>query len=81
MLSYIIRRLLLLPVVVLGCILLVYIVMQFMTPYQRVSVFISSPNELKNTDIDELVEDYGLNDPAWQQFGRWIVTIFKGEFG
>jgi len=81
MLSYIIRRLLMLPVVVFGCILLVYIVMQFMTPYQRVSVFISSPNELKNTDIDELVEDYGLNDPAWMQFGRWVATIFRGEFG
>lgn len=81
MLSYIIRRLLLLPVVVLGCILLVYIIMQFMTPYQRVSVFITSPNELKNTDIDELVEDYGLNDPAWKQFGRWVLTVLKGEFG
>jgi len=81
MLSYIIRRLLMLPIVVFGCILLVYIVMQFMTPYQRVSVFISSPNELKNTDIDELVEEYGLNDPAWVQFGRWVATIFKGEFG
>ncbi len=81
MLSYIIRRLLMLPIVVFGCILLVYIVMQFMTPYQRVSVFISSPNELKNTDIDELVEDYGLNDPAWMQFGRWVATIFRGEFG
>lgn len=81
MLSYIIRRLLLLPFVVLGCILLVYLVMQFMTPYQRVSVFISSPNELKNTDIDELVEEYGLNDPAWVQFGRWVATIFRGEFG
>jgi ABC-type dipeptide/oligopeptide/nickel transport system permease component len=81
MLSYIIRRLLMLPIVVFGCILLVYTVMQFMTPYQRVSVFISSPNELKNTNIDELVEDYGLNDPAWQQFARWIATMFRGEFG
>jgi len=81
MLSYIIRRLLMLPIVVFGCILLVYIVMQFMTPYQRVSVYISSPNELKNTNIDDLVEDYGLNDPAWMQFGRWVATIFRGEFG
>jgi len=81
MLSYIIRRLLMLPIVVFGCILLVYIVMQFMTPYQRVSVYISSPNELKNTDIDELVDEYGLNDPAWMQFGRWVATIFRGEFG
>ncbi len=81
MLSYIIRRLLMLPIVVFGCILLVYIVMQFMTPYQRVSVFVRSPNELRNSNIDELVDDYGLNDPAWEQFARWVVTIFKGEFG
>jgi len=81
MLSYIIRRLLLLPIVVFGCILLVYIVMQFMTPYQRVSVYISSPNELRNNPIDELVEDYGLNDPAVIQFGRWVGSLFRGEFG
>ena len=81
MLSYIIRRLLLLPAVVLGCILLVFMVMQLMTPYQRVSVYVKSPQELKNVDIDDLVEQYGLDDPAVVQFGRWITKLFRGDFG
>jgi len=81
MLSYIIRRLLLLPLVVLGCILLVYVLMQFMTPYERVSVFVGSPQELKNTNLNELIRDYGLDDPAPVQFARWLNAIFHGKWG
>jgi len=50
MLAYIIRRLLILPVVVLGCIILVFCVMQLLTPYQRLSVYCTNPAELKNVD-------------------------------
>ncbi len=81
MVSFIIRRLLFLPVVVFGCILLVYVLMQFMTPFQRVSVFVGSPQELKNTSLPELVKDYGLDDPAPVQFVRWLNLIFHGKWG
>lgn len=81
MFSYILRRLLLLPLVILGCIFLVFCVMQLMSPYQRVSVYIQSPQELARMDIDELIEVYGINDPIPVQFGRWFMTLVRGEFG
>ena len=81
MLSFIIRRLLLIPVVVFGCILLVFAVMQLLSPYQRLSLYISSPAELKTADPDELVEAYGLNDPAYKQFAYWFVAMMHGDFG
>jgi len=81
MLTYIIRRLLILPIVVLGCIVLVFSVMQLLTPYQRLSVYCSNPAELKNVDFQILIERYGLNDPIYKQFADWFMEILRGDLG
>lgn len=47
MLTYIARRLLFLPVVLIGVTLLIFLAMSFLTPAQLVSAYIKSPEELK----------------------------------
>jgi len=80
-LSYIIRRLLILPVVVFGCIILIFCVMQLLSPYERLSIYCSNPAELKNVDFDVLIEHYGLDDPVYKQFADWFWKVIRGELG
>ncbi|MBS3765512.1 ABC transporter permease [Candidatus Bipolaricaulota bacterium] len=81
MISYITRRMLVLPFVILGVLLIVFGMIQFLSVNQRLSTYISSPAELKNTDLEVLAEQYGLNDPIWTRFGRWLSDVVQLNFG
>ena len=81
MVAYIVRRLLLLPFVAFGVILLVFATLQLLNPYQRVSVYVSSPKELATVDVGEIIEEFGLDRPAWEQFATWFGRILDGEWG
>lgn len=81
MIAYIIRRLMLLPVVIFGLILMVFGMLSLLDPYQRAAVFVSDVTELKNRDINDLIEEFGLDDPPWIQFGRWFNNVIHGDLG
>ncbi len=81
MLSYIARRLLFLPVVLFGVTLLIFVAMSFLSPYQLVSSYIKSPQELKNQSLDDLVKKYRLDDPAYVKYFRWLGNILRGNLG
>ena len=81
MLNFIVRRLLFLPVVLFGVTLLVFIFMSFLSPYQLVSTYIRSPEELKNQSLDQLVKKYDLDDPIWVKYGKWINNLAHGNLG
>ncbi len=81
MIAYIIRRLFFLPVVIIGVIVLVFALLQLLSPYQRAAIFVSNPAELKSIDIDVLIERYGLDDPPWIQFADWFSRIIHGDWG
>ena len=83
MLTFIIRRLFLIPVVVFGCILLVFATMQLLSPVQRLSLYIDNPNEMKqlSDNLDVLLARYGLDQPIYKQFFSWFRQIIRGELG
>lgn len=81
MLTYITRRLLLLPLVLIGVSILIFVVMSFLSPYELVSTYIKSPEELKNQSLDALVEKYGLNDPWYLRYFRWMGNVLHGDLG
>jgi len=81
MIAYITRRILVLPFVILGILLIIFGMLQLLSTNQRLSTFISSPAELKNTDVEVLKEEYGLNDPIWVRFGRWLDDVVHLRFG
>ena len=49
------------------------------SPERRAAAYISSPQQAK--DIPKIVEKYGLNDPFYIQYGRWIKQIMQGNLG
>jgi ABC-type dipeptide/oligopeptide/nickel transport system permease component len=77
--AYIIRRLLLIIPVVFGVTLLIFGVVQLFSPVERVALYISSPKQLEN--IDQIIEQYGLDRPFWEQYGKWINEVIHGNLG
>ena len=83
MIAYIVRRLLLLPVVIAGVSILIFSLMQLMSPFSRLAVYITDPDQLKQgpEQLQEMVEALGLDDPPWVQYGRWMNELLHGNFG
>jgi peptide/nickel transport system permease protein len=83
LITFILRRLLMLPLVVAGVSILIFSLMMLMSPFSRLAVYITDPSALKQgpQELDEMVEALGLNDPAWVQYGRWMKEILHGNFG
>jgi peptide/nickel transport system permease protein len=79
LLVFIARRLLLLPVVFIGVTLALQLLMQLLTPYQRAAAYVQSEQQMNR--LDEIVVLYGLNDPWYVQYGRWLGQVAKGNLG
>ncbi len=77
--EYIIRRLLLLIPIMLGVVILIFAVLQLIPPEARASLYITDPKQFQQ--IDQVIAMYGLKDPVYIQFGRWLSEIFRGNFG
>ncbi len=79
MLTFIVRRVLFLPVVFLGVTLLIVLLMQLLSPAERAATFITSPAQLQN--IDAIIAKYGLDKPWYSQYWRWIDSAAHGNLG
>ena len=72
MLAYIIRRILILPILVLGVTMLIFLLLSLLTPYERVALYVADVPRRQGA-IDELIEKYGLDDPIPAQYWNWMV--------
>lgn len=78
--SYIGRRILLLIPTVLGAVILIFFLLQFMTPVQRATLYVrTSPQEF--AAIDQIIAKYHLDDPIPVQFYYWMVNLVHGNLG
>jgi peptide/nickel transport system permease protein len=92
MLSYVIRRLTLLPVLLFGVTLLVFFMLQFLSPVERASLYI---RDIPRTDraIEAAIIRYDLDAPLTVQYWNWLVGkrdpttgevhggVLRGDFG
>jgi peptide/nickel transport system permease protein len=72
MLTYIIRRLLILPVVLLGVTVLIFAMLSLLTPYERAALYVTDIPKRQGA-IDKIIEKYGLDDPIPIQYWNWMV--------
>ena len=75
------RRVMMIPVTLLGVTLLVFAMMQLLDPYQLLSAYVSSPAELKGQNIERLITKYGLDQPLPVKYARWLSQVVKGDLG
>lgn len=79
MVPFIIRRLLFLPVVFFGVTVFIVLLMQLLSPYQRAAAYVQSEQQARN--IPAIIEQYGLTDPWYLQYGRWLGQVVQGNLG
>lgn len=76
--KYILKRLLYLIPVIAGVILIVYLILH-MAPGDPAKVALG--DEATAEALEEWRESHGLNDPVLVQYGKYLIGIFKGDFG
>lgn len=77
---FIVRRLLFLPVLLFGVSILIFAMLQLLSPYQRAALYVSDIPK-KEGALDALIEKYGLNDPLPIQYWHWLVGDTDPETG
>ncbi len=89
---YIVRRLLLLPIILIGVTMMVFAMLSFLKPAERAALYV---RELPKNErmMDGIIKRYGLNDPVYVQYWHWMVGrkdaetgqyaggILRGDFG
>jgi len=83
MVAYLVRRILLLPIVLLGVTLLIFLMMQMVSPYKRLALYVND-NALAHTRPDQfpqLLHKYGLDRPVYEQYAKWLNDAIHGRLG
>jgi peptide/nickel transport system permease protein len=72
MTAYIIRRLIQLPITMVGVTLLIFAMLQLLSPVERSALYVQSiPHN--EAAIDGIIAKYGLDDPFYVQYWRWLL--------
>lgn len=83
MTAYIIRRLLLLPLILFGITLIIFGMMQLLGPDKLLAAYVD-PNtfdKLTEEELEALKEKYGLNDPMIVRYAKWLNGVLHGDLG
>ncbi len=72
MAAYIIRRLLVMPVILLGVTLLIFGILQILGPVERSALYV---RDIPRNDaaVEAIIRRYGLDDPFLVQYWHWLV--------
>jgi len=80
--AYIIRRLLLLPVILIGVTFLIFCMFSLLSPMERLATYVNDPSTLKNPQAAErLINKYHLDDPFPLGYIQWVKRISKLDLG
>ena len=84
MLRYILQRLLLIPVLLFLFSVMVFALVQappgdYLTSY--IATLSSSGSSLDQAEIQALEEQFGLDQPVYIQYVRWVQSLLRGKLG
>jgi len=72
MTTYIVRRLLLVPVLLFGVTILIFGMLQFLTPVERSALYVRDIPRNERA-LDGIIKKYGLDKPLYIQYWVWLV--------
>ena len=72
MTTYIIRRLLLVPLLLFGVTILIFGMLQFLTPVERSALYVREIPK-NERQINGIILKYGLDKPIYVQYWRWLT--------
>ena len=92
MVNYIIRRLMMVPLILFGVTLLIFGMLQFLSPVERSALYVVDIPRNERA-LDGVIRMYGLDQPVYVQYWVWLVGttnantgvvtggILRGDFG
>jgi peptide/nickel transport system permease protein len=92
MMTYIIRRVLVMPIILFGVSILIFGLLMLLSPMERVALYATDVPHTAD-GLERMIKKYGLNDPIHIQYWRWMVGqrdpntgkikggILRGDFG
>lgn len=81
LITYVVRRLILLIPVLLGVTVMIFALTMFFSPTIRALLYIRNPQMLTPENIKGVIDKYHLNDPFYIQYFTWLGQILQGNFG
>ncbi len=82
MLNYIIRRVVMVPFLLIGVTLLIFLMLMALTPVERSALYVRDVPRNERV-LEGIIKKYGLNDPWHKQYWRWLfgttVTTTEGD--
>lgn len=92
MINYIVRRLLLVPVMLFGVTVLIFLMLQALSPVERSALYVRDIPKNERA-LEGVIRQYGLDQPIYVQYWKWLVGtrdsvtgeirggILRGDFG
>ena len=80
MTAYIIRRLLIMPLIMFGVTILIFSMLQILGPVERSALYVRDIPKTQS-QIDAIIRRYGLDDPVPVQYWNWMVGYKDPETG
>jgi peptide/nickel transport system permease protein len=80
MTAYVVRRVLLIPVMLLSLSILVFALLQTIPPAERVAMFMRGPPK-NAAAVAALIHQQGLDQPFVVQYKRWLAQVLHGDLG
>ncbi len=80
MTAYIIRRLLILPIILIGVTLLIFAMLQVLGPVERSALYVRDIPKNEH-QVDAIIRRYGLDKPFYVQYWNWLVGVTDGGTG
>ena len=78
--AYIIRRLLILPIILLGLSVLIFGMLQALNPIERAALYVTSPPKTQDA-LQSIIKKYGLDQPIYVQYWHWLDNVVHGDLG
>ncbi|WP_374687655.1 ABC transporter permease [Promineifilum sp.] len=80
MTAYIIRRLLIMPIILFGVTLLIFGMLQVLGPVERSALYVRDIPKNEH-QVDAIIRRYGLDKPFYVQYWNWLVGVEDGATG
>jgi len=84
MIRFVLQRLLLLPLLLVVFSILVFVIVEappgdFLTSY--IATLASSGSSIGAEQVEALRRQYGLDQPIWVQYLKWVGNLLQGDLG
>jgi peptide/nickel transport system permease protein len=79
LLTFVARRLVALPLVMLAVTVMIVGLMQLLSPQERAVAFVTNERQMQN--LDRIIKERGLDQPFYVQYGSWLQNALSGNLG